>query len=264
MIHLVVTVADTAELLATEAYGAGALLRWESSATVDGVYVEGGTEALVIGQFVYDVWDEAGTASTWYRTRISDAGGTEFSPYSSAFQPASSQSYLTLAQLRAFETTALGDEALLMLLNAAALDIVRTAGPMGVSVVHVGRASGPLLLLPRAAVDVTAIVENGVTLAADDYELSGTGTILRRLDSGTHPAHRWWGEVRVTFLPVDDLAARQRVQLALVRQDLTHNPGLSSQSIGTWSEAYATGTNDYATERAAILASLDSVAVGIR
>ena len=83
----VIEVANADELLATEAYGAGALLRWESSAAEAGTYVEGGTEALVSGTTLYDVWDAAGIETTWYRTRVSDAAGTTFSAYSDARSP---------------------------------------------------------------------------------------------------------------------------------------------------------------------------------
>ena len=55
MRHLEIEVVNAAELLAGEAYGAGALLRWERSATEAGTYVEGGTLALVAGTTLYDV-----------------------------------------------------------------------------------------------------------------------------------------------------------------------------------------------------------------
>ena len=55
MRHLEIEVTNAAELLATEASGAGALLRWESSATEAGPYVEGGTEAQRV-KFYTDLW----------------------------------------------------------------------------------------------------------------------------------------------------------------------------------------------------------------
>lgn len=96
MIHLQVTVANAAELLATQAYGAGALLRWESGALQAGPFVEGGTVALVSGTSLYDVWDAAGVVGTWYRTRISNSGGTTFSAYSAPFQGGISTTAATL------------------------------------------------------------------------------------------------------------------------------------------------------------------------
>ena len=99
MIHLTITVENTAELLATPAYGAGALLRWESSATKTGAYVEGGTVALVTGISAYVVWHAAGVVGTWYRTRISNAAGSSFSAYSAVFEGGAVTAYATFDQL---------------------------------------------------------------------------------------------------------------------------------------------------------------------
>jgi hypothetical protein len=263
VIHLQVVVADTADLLATESYGAGALLRWESAAAVDGTYTEGGTIALVAGTSLYDVWDAAGVAgTTWYQTRVSDASGTTFSAYSTPFQSAEHDQYLSPDQFRAFEPAAnLSDEALLILLDAAAQDIVRAAGAGGVQSEHV-HGHGELLPLSHPALSVTTVVERDVTLDATDYAVSGTGLMLRRLHSGTHPAHGWWGPVDVTYQPVDDTATRQRVQLELVKLAITFSPGLASQQIGTWSESYTTSGKTYDQQRAEILATLsDGVAI---
>jgi len=260
MIHLEVLVADAIDLLATEAYGAGALLRWESCATVDGdpvPYAEGGTVALVSGTSVYDVWDAAGVEGvTWYRTRISDAAGTTFSPYSTPFQTATHGMPLSVTQMRAFVTTSLSDEALLILLDAAAEAIVAEIGYPG-STSERMHARGDLLMLSRPALSVTSVTEDGTALAADDYDLSFSGQTLRRLDDGTSPRGYWRGWVVVASLPRDDTATRQRVQRELVMLDIAFHPGLVSQTIGTWSETYATGSQaTYAEQRAAILASL--------
>jgi len=265
MIHLTVIVANVDELLDAEAYGAGALLRWESSATIDGIYVEGGTEALVAGTLLYDIWDDAGTTTTWYRTRVSDSTAATFSPYSTPFQPASAQLYLTLDQFRAFEpSSTLSDESLLILLQASAADIVGAIGPLGdaVAVLH---AHGPLLMLPYRASGIVSVIEDAygapTTLAADDYELSWTAQTLRRLNDGTNPASYWRRRVKVTLSPVDTLAQRQRAQLALMRLDITTNPGLASQTIGTWGESYRTDV-PISEQRDEILASLiESMAI---
>lgn len=266
MIHLTVIVANVDELLDPEAYDAGALLRWESSATVDGTYAEGGTVPLVADQFLYDIWDEPGVTTTWYRTRISDSGASLFSPYSTPFQPSSAQLYLTLDQFRAFEPgSTLSDESLLILLQASAADIVGAIGPLG-DVVTVLGAHGPLLMLPYRASGIVSVTEDAygeaLSLAADDYELSWSGRTLRRLNDGTNPRDYWWRRVKVTLTPVDDLAQRQRAQLALMRLDITTNPGLASQTIGTWSESYRTDV-PVSEQRAEILATLgvDGVAI---
>lgn len=268
MIHLEVVVENTADLLAPEAYGAGALLRWESSATVDGVYVEGGTEPLVTLVSLYDIWDAAGTAGTWYRTRISDAGATTFSAYSTPFQTAIHRLYLSTDQYRAFDPVPqLSDPALLILLDAAAEAIAQAAGDPGERTDLLGPVSGDLLPLPRSALSVTAVIEDvrwaALALAADDYELSASGSVLRRLFDGTNPRRYWYGRTSVKYLPRDDTAERQRVQRALVQLDLAYMPGLASQTIGTWSETYQGGSSmSYAEQRAAILASLGE-SVGI-
>jgi hypothetical protein len=88
MIHLQVTVDNAAELLDTNAYGAGALLRWESGTSLAGPFTEGATLPLVASQTVYDVWDPNGTETTWYRTRTSNSASTSFSEYSNIAPPA--------------------------------------------------------------------------------------------------------------------------------------------------------------------------------
>lgn len=267
MIHLEVIVANTTDLLDANAYGAGALLRWEWSATVDGdpvPYAEGGTVALVAGTSLYDIWDDPGVdGTTWYRTRISDSGATTFSAYSSPFQTAIHGLYLSVDQCRAFPgmppVTVLTDESLLILLDAAAQAIVREHGPSGATTERLS-ASGDLLMLSRPALTITTVVEDArwapVTLAANDYSLSSSGQTLRRLSTGTNPRYYWHGRVAVTYTPFDDTAERQRVQRELVMLDIAFQPGLVSQSIGTWSEAYTASGKSYSEQRADILASL--------
>ena len=46
------------------------------------------------------------------------------------------------------------------------------------------------------------------------------------------------------------------MQAELVKLDLTFSPGLTSTTIGSWSESYLQGNDGYASERAAILATL--------
>lgn len=80
-------VANPEQLLATAGFGAGALIRVESSATGGGAgYAEIGTVAIVTGTNVYAYEDQAATTGTWYRTRYSNAGNTNRSDYSPEFQ----------------------------------------------------------------------------------------------------------------------------------------------------------------------------------
>lgn len=262
MIHLEVIVPDTAELLAIEAYGPGALLRWESGTDPAGPFVEGGTEPLVADVSLYDIWDAAGVVGvTWYRTRISDAGGTTFSDYSAPFETAAHGLYLSLTQAREFGLgVGMEDQALLILLDAALQDIVKAIGPLGEITEWQEAGRGDLLMVSRPILSVTSVRErwyySAIDLASDDYEVIADATLLR-VRTGTNPATYWRGRVGVTYLPTDDLAARQRVQKLLVEQDITAGPGLSGRRIGDWSEDYANNSVwNYQKERAAILATL--------
>ena len=80
------------ELLNAGAYGAGALIRIQSSATEAGAFADltgtGSTPtiAIVSGTRSYTGYDPNGTASTWYRSRYKNAAGTRLSDWTTAFQ----------------------------------------------------------------------------------------------------------------------------------------------------------------------------------
>ena len=267
MLTVRVSIANPDALLT--AWGAGALARLESSATETGVYVEVDTAALLSGLFEYYIIDPAGTSALWYRWRPSKAAPAAPGDYGAYSDPwVAGGPYLTVDQCRAFPgmpaATVLSDESLLILLDAAAQAIVGAAGPPGAITERLS-GSGDLLMLSLPALAITTIVEDArwaaLTLSADDFELSSSGQTLYRLHDGTNPGWRWSGRVEVTYSPRDDTAERQRVQRELVMLDIAHQPGLASQRIGDWQEAYsAPGT--YASARADILASLNS-GVGI-
>jgi hypothetical protein len=86
---LQITVADPDAALVT--YGAGALLRIQSSATEAGAYANltgaGATPtvAIVTGQTIYVVTDPGGDWSTWYKYRLEAADGDPAGSYSDAF-----------------------------------------------------------------------------------------------------------------------------------------------------------------------------------
>lgn len=91
------------QLLATTAYGVGALMRVESSLVGGGSgFVELGTVALVAGTDVYTYFDTSGTTGTWYRTRYSNSGNTNRSDYSAEFQALTAPrvQYATLAGVK--------------------------------------------------------------------------------------------------------------------------------------------------------------------
>jgi hypothetical protein len=105
MIRVDIWLPDPASVLATGAFGAGALVRLERAATVGGVYAEVTTIAIVATTPQYTYWDATGSASSWYRWRVSNSGGTVLSDYSDPFagtSPAATvfpTSYATLDRL---------------------------------------------------------------------------------------------------------------------------------------------------------------------
>jgi len=162
----------------------------------------------------------------------------------------------TVTRLREFLTSSLSDSALQLYLDAAMDAIDDVLGPLTVHE-HVHGIHGELLRLAAEADTITTVVEEGVTLAVDDYTLSDSGAILRRRHAGTHPRHGWGWRLDLTYFRKDDVAERIRAAVALVKLELGFQPGLVSQSIGTWSETYsATSMKPYAEQRAEILASL--------
>ena len=87
-----VRVENSDEILNTGAYGAGALVRLQSSATETGAFVDvtgtGSTPTLpiVAGTRIYTGYDPAGAVSTWYRTRYESADTLRLSDWTAAFQ----------------------------------------------------------------------------------------------------------------------------------------------------------------------------------
>lgn len=173
---------------------------------------------------------------------------------------------LSTSEFRTHEPTALEESALQRLLDANEAAVEAILGPVGeVTELHVG--DGTYLFLRRPAASITAVSERNQTivtdLEADDYELRSDGISLRRLDYGTNPSLGWVGSVSIEYVPTDDVAERQRVVIALTRLDLHHQPGLASQQIGDWSEAYSgSSVWNYQAEREAILATLRATGAG--
>lgn len=171
---------------------------------------------------------------------------------------------LSVAQLEEHITTTLGDDALGRLLDAAEESIIERAGPaideyLVTDTTERFAPRGPVLMLARRATDIVLVTEYAhlalpTTLAADDYELSSSGNLLRRVQGGTHSSDHWNPEVAVTYTPYTDAATRQRVQIELVKLDIAVNPGLSMQVVGSWTEQYQ--SKPYSDLREEILASL--------
>lgn len=81
-----VRVENPDDLLNTGMYGAGALIRLQSSATETGAYTDVTTAAIVSATNIYAIYDSAGGSTTWYKTRYESASGALTSDYSAAFQ----------------------------------------------------------------------------------------------------------------------------------------------------------------------------------
>ena len=204
MRHLEIEVTNADELLATEAYGAGALLRWESSATEAGTYVEGGTEALVSGTTLYDVWDAAGIETTWYRTRISDAAGTTFSAYSDPRSPVTS--VVSIAEVRALVNSRLSDVDLQAVIDREEAWLAGRVGALVGERTDTFRPGlGDTTLYLRRRAESVVVTDDGVTLAADtDYLFTpstGRAPAARRLalarasvHGDVHPQRRGRGQ----------------------------------------------------------------------
>lgn len=125
---------------------------------------------------------------------------------------------------------------------------------------------GDLLVLSRRAASVDQVIEDRftpTTLASNDYELLPDGQTLRRLSTGTHTAYRWGHRVDVLYTPLSDVASRELAQINLVRLEISFNPGLAGQTIGSWSETYITSGKSYAEQREEILDSLVPPFAGI-
>ena len=80
-------------------YGAGALIRLERAATEDGVYAEFTTKAVVDETYSYEIFDAAGSTTSWYKTRYSNALNTTQSEYSDPFSPGAPEAYANLDDL---------------------------------------------------------------------------------------------------------------------------------------------------------------------
>jgi hypothetical protein len=169
---------------------------------------------------------------------------------------------LTTAEYRAFDPVAdIEDAALQLLLDAAEADIVRVAGPVGSYTEYVD-AGGRLTILGRQAAAIGSVTETArlstspVTLSADDYLLWPRGTVLERLGTGTHPRSYWSGRVTVTYTLADDSDIRKVVQRDLVSLALNYSPGLTSTTVGSWTEMYSQAVGAQEQERQSILARL--------
>jgi hypothetical protein len=155
---------------------------------------------------------------------------------------------LTVTQLREhIPGLPFNDDTIERYLEAAEEDIRAYAGPsLGVTERQLG--GFPKLVLDRLPSTVASVKERAdtatpLTLATNDYRVDGY--ILHRLSTGTNPRYFWdYGEVEVVHA-VDDMPARMRVQVQIVKLDLEHAGWQSDSPSGpdTFSLSYQTERN---------------------
>lgn len=149
---------------------------------------------------------------------------------------------LTAAEFGSLVSTGLSEDALDILLLAAEAEIVRFAGPSDAvtELVHGGQR---FITLARQADSITSISEtlgtDVTTLETDDYLLYPDGYRIERLQTGTNGRWRWWGRVSVIYAPIGDEDIRRGVERDLVALMLNYQPGLTSETVGSWTTQLA-------------------------
>ena len=179
-------VEDPDGVLATGNYDAGAILRVHWCATEAGVYANLTTVPIVSGIRSYVVFDIAGTASTFYRTRYENVAGTITSEWSTAFQTGISEGLCELADVRqrlgiAYSDTT-SDEDLAEFISAVSTEIMGYTGryfmpdPPSGTVAYVFDIEEPTrtLYIPRGVRSVTTL---GYA-TTDQPDTAGTYTTL--------------------------------------------------------------------------------------
>jgi hypothetical protein len=176
---------------------------------------------------------------------------------------------LTVAELRGWVSTGLGDDEVQLLIDGLDEMIIAHAGPLE-DITDVRWLRGERFILlgrrPISADDVsiTEQVADGapVTLDATDWDLNIL--TLRRGEYGPNASPYWAEKVTITYTPADDLNQRKLVlvQLAQAFLELGLHPGRVGFTVGAHSEQWANTANAqegraWATASAAILATLE-------
>jgi hypothetical protein len=261
MIRLEFTVENTADLLETPFYGAGALGRWESAAAQSGPYVEGGTFALVSGTDVYVVPDAAGIpGETWYRMRVSNAAGSSFGAFSAPILGGVT-SLVSLAEVRALVKSRLNDIDLQVVIDREEAWLAGRVGPLTGERTDTwtpGIGDTPLYLTRRAPSVV--LTDDGRTLASSEFLFTPSTGMIRRVwtpDLQDNPPWRqlylgWEGTVSATYTPADEAAVKLAI-IELVRL-ATGETGFDSETIGDYQ--YTRGASSGRLSRAGLARSI--------
>jgi hypothetical protein len=154
-------------------------------------------------------------------------------------------SLVSPANVKALINTAVSDDNLQEVIDRIEAQIVQKIGlPQDnnytVEITKTLRGGeGDSLFLPTDIYSVTSIVEDDVTLEADEYRMWGAG-VIERLSSTN------WGSVCVVnYKPADDRPKRKQVIIDLVRLTIERT-AMKSESIG--GEYSYTATDDWDVE----------------
>lgn len=174
-----ITIPDSpAALLIT--YGAGALIRVQSSPTEGGAYGDVVTIPIVSGVSTYAVYDSTSAFTDWYKIRYEAADGDPAGSYSAAFQPMPVDGiYASLSDFKHFvradgaDTT--DDTLMVMALDAAARAIDRATNRtfVAASAVATARVFTPLLLGGRYTLPIDDVPATAVPTVA--FDTTGNG-----------------------------------------------------------------------------------------
>lgn len=176
-----VTIPDSpSSLLIT--YGAGAVIRVQSSPTQGGAYGDVVTIPIVAGIATYAVYDSTSAFTAWYKIRYESANGSSSNAYSAAFQPMPVDGlYASLSDFKHFIRSDGGDTTddtlMVMALDAAARAIDRTCNRTFVA------TSG----VPSARIFTPTKVGTNYMLPIDDVPTSAAPTLMfDTANSGTY------------------------------------------------------------------------------
>lgn len=143
-------------------------------------------------------------------------------------------SVIVLADLKLICPTSLPDVQLQIVVNRIEGRVTTMFGPNYVEATPITetRYGGTQhLFFKRKITSVSAVVEDGVTLASTDYLLKGQSGMIQRLPSGAY----WGTSVAVTYIPFDDNLERADVITEILRLHLARTAFRSESIAGEWS-----------------------------
>lgn len=161
----------------------------------------------------------------------------------------------------------LGDDAIQRIIDANEAEMVRKIGPhsrVGSPVVETHRGAMHSLQPVQIVGTIESVQETWdgrtwTTLASDDWILLDDGRTIGRLSGGTNSASGWAPLVRLTYVPRHNLEERILGLLEMVGADVSGGVtygGISSRTMGSWSESYGTGEASREAAKAKILRRL--------